>query len=107
MGKFEKVLELYDQMENDYATKNFIAQANARYILFGVNEDREKFPQFRPNLNEGLDVIAYSYLSVGCYFAENEKYDKTIEVLNKAATIIEYNHLPEQNRTKNPNYQIT
>jgi hypothetical protein len=99
MKRLEKALSLHERMEDDHTTQNYIAQANARYILFGVNEDVNRFPRFRPNLNEGLDVIAYSYLSVGCYCAEFEKFDIAIEILKKAATIIEYNHLPEQNRT--------
>jgi tetratricopeptide (TPR) repeat protein len=99
MERIEKALSLYGRMEEDHATKNFIAQANARYILFGVDESIDKFPRFRPNLNEGLDSIAYSYLSVGCYFSEYEEFEKAIEALNKAATVLEYNHLPEQNRT--------
>jgi hypothetical protein len=99
MGRIEKALSLYGRMEDDHTTKNFIAQANARYILFGVDESIDKFPRFRTNLNEGLDSIAYSYLSVGCYFAEYDIFDMAIEALNKAATVIEYNHLPEKNRT--------
>ncbi len=106
MKRLEKALSLYGRMEDDQTTKNFIAQANARYILFGVNEDIEKFPRFRANLNEGLDAITYSYLSVGCYCAEFQKFDIAIEALKKAATIIEYNHLPEQNRTHISSFHI-
>lgn len=106
MERLEKALSLYGQMENDQTTKNFIAQANARYILFQVYEDEKKFPRFRPNLNEGLNSIAYSYLTVGCYCAEFEKFDVAIEALIKAATIIEYNHLPEQNRTPISQFHI-
>jgi late competence protein required for DNA uptake (superfamily II DNA/RNA helicase) len=106
MKRIDKALNLYGQLESDHTTKNFVAQANARYILFGVDEDIEKFPRFRLNLNEGLDSIAYSYLAVGCYFAEYEMTDKAIDALNKAATIIEYNHLPERNRTNISSFHI-
>ncbi|HEY5591328.1 MAG TPA: DEAD/DEAH box helicase [Paludibacter sp.] len=106
MKRIEKALSLYGQMENDHTTKNFIAQGNARYILFGVNENPDNFPRFRHNLNEGLDSIAYSYLSIGCYFAEYERFEESIGALNKAATIIEYNHLPEQNRNHISSYHI-
>jgi len=106
MKRLEKALELYGQLEKDSIAKNFIAQANARYILFGVNEDIEKFPQFRSNLNEGIDRIAYSYLSAGCYFAEYEKYEEAIDALNKAAIAIEYNHSPEQNKISISSFHI-
>jgi tetratricopeptide (TPR) repeat protein len=106
MERIKKALNLYARMESDHTTKNFIAQANARYILFGVDESIEKIPRFRPNLNEGLDSIAYSYLSVGCYFAEYEESEMAINALNKAATIIEYNHLPEKNRTHVSSFHI-
>lgn len=106
MGKLEKAEELFKQLEVNSRIKNFIAQANARYILFGVNEPIENFPGFRSNLNEGLDAIAYSYLSIGCYFAEYQRIDESIEPLKKAATIIEYNHFPEQNRNQHSSYHI-
>lgn len=106
MERIEKALSLYSRMEDDHTTKNFIAQANARYILFGVDESIDKFPRFRTNLNEGLDSIAYSYLSVGCYFAEYGRFDMAIDAINKAATVIEYNHLPEQNRTPISTFHI-
>jgi len=106
MKRLEKALELYGQLEKDSTAKNFIAQANARYILFGVNEDIKKFPQFSSNLNESIDRIAYSYLSIGCYFAEYGKYDEAIDALNKAAIAIEYNHSPEQNKTYISSFHI-
>ena len=106
MGQLEKAISLYNIIEEDHTTKNFIAQANARYILFGVNESIDNFPKFRVNLNEGLDSIAYSYLSVGCYFAEYNQIDNSVEALKKAATIIEYNHLPIQNRSQLSSYHI-
>lgn len=106
MSKIEKVESVYSQMENDNTTQKFIAQANARYILFGVNEDRKKFPFFSQNLNEGLDFIAYTYLSIGCCFAEVEMIYKANEALSKAATIIEYNHFPNNNRNNISFYHI-
>lgn len=106
MKRLEKALELYGQLEKDSFAENLIAQANARYILFGVNEDIEKFPQFSPNLNERIDTIAYSYLSAGCYFAEYGKYDEAIKTLNKAAIAIEYNHFPKQNKTYISSFHI-
>lgn len=106
MGQIEKAISLYKIIEEDHTTKNFIAQANARYILFGVNESIDNFPRFRLNLNDGLDSIAYSYLSIGCYFAEYNQIDNSVEALKKAATIIEYNHLPLQNRSQLSPYHI-
>lgn len=106
MERIENALSLYGLIEDDHITKNFIAQANARYILFGVGENLDNFPRFRPNLNEGLDSIAYTYLSVGCYFAEYDKIDLAIDALNKAAIVIEHNHLPEKNRNHISSYHI-
>jgi hypothetical protein len=106
MERLEKALSLYGRMEDDRTTKNFIAQANARYILFGVDESIDNFPKFRTNLNDGLESIAYSYLSVGCYFAEYDRLNMSVAALNRAATVIEYNHLPEQNRINTSTFHI-
>ena len=54
MERIDKALSLYGRMEDYHTTKNYIAQANARYILFGVDESIDKFPRFRTNLNDGL-----------------------------------------------------
>lgn len=95
----EKAIELYKKLESDTASQNFFAQANARYILFGVKESQ--FPSFRENLNFGSDSLAFSYLSIGCTFYENKKRDIDMrKALEKAATFIEYNHFHEQNRTQ-------
>lgn len=93
---------LYAKLESRRydSAPNFVAQANARYILFNVNEPRSNFPAYRENLDDGLDGIAFCYLSIGCCLHEKTgvEYPETLKALEKCATILEYNHLPDQNR---------
>lgn len=99
--------QLLADLEQDSSTQNFIAQADARYILLSVNEPLENFPRFRENLDEGLDTIAYSYLAIGCSFAENsETRHMSYKALEKAATILEHNHLSVRNRNTYSRYHI-
>lgn len=92
---------------SDATVKNFITQGDARYILFDVNEPLDNFPKYRENLNQGLDSIAYSLLSMGCTLAESEFGCKeSIVALEKAADIISNNHRAIQNRTKYSSYHL-
>lgn len=99
---------LYARLESRRtdSAPNFIAQANARYILFNVNEPRESFPAYRTNLDEGLDGIAFCYLSVGCSLYEKSgiEHIETLKSLEKGGSILEYNHFPVQNRIEESSY---
>jgi len=44
--------------------QNLQAQANARYILYGVRESEANFPRFNPHLTEKSHQLAYLYLEV-------------------------------------------
>lgn len=98
----EYALYLFNRLESRRldSAPNFLAQANARYILFNVNESRENFPAYRSNLNEGLDGIAFSYLSIGCCLIEKAgfEYKEGIKALERGASALEFNHLPAINR---------
>ena len=100
----EKALQLFEDLEYSDDIQNFIAQANSRYILFNVNEPKDNFPRFTPNLDERLSSIAYTYLSVGCTFAENGKIDDAVIAFEKGASILEYIHVPDQNKTEESQY---
>lgn len=98
--------KIFSRLEDSERSSKFIAQANARYILFGVNEPVENFPNFKSNLTDGLNTLALTYLSIGCCYAENQLYDKSIESLKIGASLLEYNHFPKQNRTSNSQYYL-
>jgi len=72
----EKALEIYNRIEADSYSSNLFARANARYILFGVNESRVNFPPaLESNLDNGSEALAFSYLSIGCTLAEEGIFD--------------------------------
>lgn len=89
---------LFLRLQKDEEIQNYIAQANARYILFNVKEPISNFPNYTSFLDQRLNQIAIKYLSVGCSFAENEQFISSIQPLEIAAKIIEYAHRPQQNR---------
>lgn len=102
----EKALEIFERIENDRYSSNLFARANARYILFGVNEDRDNFPlALESNLDNGSDALAFSYLSIGCTLAEARIFDQHTKLsLEKGAELIEYTHLPTINRNNRSKY---
>jgi len=83
-----------------------LAHTSARYTLFNVNEPEENHPNFLSNLSSRADNLAFTYLEIGCSFAENQKIDLAKQALIKAAMLIEYNHLPKQNRNEFSKYYI-
>jgi len=83
-----------------------LAQTRARYALFNVNEPEENHPNFLPNLSSKADNLAFTYLEIGFSFAENQRFDLAKQALIKAAMLIEYNHLPKQNRNEFSKYYI-
>jgi hypothetical protein len=102
--RLEKALTLLEEIESNESIQNFIAQANSRYILFNVNEPIENFPRFTEELDKRLSSVAYSYLSIGCTLAENNEVENFPLAFEKGASILEYIHVPEQNRSKESQY---
>lgn len=103
-----KAAELYQKIEADNYSNNLFARANARYILFGVRENRENFPgTLESNLNFGSDSFAFTYLAIGCSLAEANIFtEQTKKSLEKGAEFIEYNHLPVINRVPQSGYYL-
>ncbi|WP_333624223.1 DEAD/DEAH box helicase [Sphingobacterium siyangense] len=104
----QKAVEIYQKIEADAYSMNLFARANARYILFGVEENRENFPgTLEYNLNSGSDSLAFTYLSIGCALAEGNIFnEQTKKALEKGAEFIEYNHLPIVNRCSQSKYYL-
>lgn len=103
----EKALNLFEKLENDGAVQNLIAQANAKNVLLEVNELTENFPNFTENLDEKINSIAFSYLSVACTLKENQINNEIVsKAFEKAGDMIHYIHLPQNNRKLNSNYYL-
>lgn len=67
----ERIVRILGRLNDDRTIQNFIAQANARYILLNTAEDRGGFPQYTI-ADDRLNMLALQYLNLGCSFAENE-----------------------------------
>lgn len=90
-------------INEDKTIQNLIAQANARYILFNTAEGKENFPAYTIK-DQNLNVLAFYYLSIGCIFGENNDLENAREPLEKGASILEYVHGSENNKTRLSNY---
>ena len=90
-------------VEKDRLLQNFIAQANARYILLNTSEDRANFPPYTIR-DDKLELLALYYLNIGCSFAENQSYKEAIVPLEKGASILESIHAAKFNRKLTSNY---
>lgn len=105
----QTALNLYARAEDDPFSQNIYARANARYILFGVDEPRSNFPKtLETNLDNGSDNLGFTYLSIGCTLFEqkSDQLEIMISSLEKGAEFIEYRHLPTQNRNKESHYYL-
>lgn len=104
----DTALNLLSRIEGDRDSKSIFARANARYILFGVNEQRENFPKtLEYNLDIGSDSLAFAYLCIGCSLFEYGQQNVQMRYcLEKGAEFIEYNHLPFKNRNVFSGYYL-
>ncbi|MGD6803946.1 DEAD/DEAH box helicase [Rossellomorea aquimaris] len=102
----KRALELLQKLENDKFVQNLIAQGDSRYILFNVHEPVDNFPNYTEGLNERLNHIALSYLSIGCSLAEDEELEKALSPLEKGANILEHVHNPLSNRQELSSYYV-
>jgi len=103
----EKAYQLFNELEEDSFTQNLIAQANAKNILLESNESFENFPNFTEGLDEKINHIAFSYLSIACNLKENGIYDEvTLKSFEKVGDIIHSIHAPQNNRKANSSYYL-
>jgi len=103
----EKASYLFKELEEDGFTQNLIAQANSKNILLEANEPFDNFPNYTENLDEKINYIAFSYLSIACTFKECEiNNEMALNAFEKAGDIIYYIHAPRINHKTNSNYYL-
>lgn len=99
----EQNIVRFKRINGDSLIQNFIAQANARYILFNTSENRANFPPY--TIEDGnLNILALYYLEIGCSFAENQDLENAREPMERGASILEYVHGSESNKNELSNY---
>ena len=70
-------------------------QAKARYILYGVHENEENFPNFDHQLTVKTVGLAFICLEVACSCLSKGNVDEAMNYFEKGASLLEYN-LPPQ-----------
>lgn len=99
----EENIERLRKVNSDEVLQGLIAQADARYILFNTSEQRENFPAY--TIQDGnLNILALYYLEIGCSFAENQSLESSREPMERGASILEFIHGSESNKTELSNY---
>ncbi|WP_066837163.1 DEAD/DEAH box helicase [Rufibacter ruber] len=101
-----KATQVYQKIEQDELAQNLIAESHARHILYNVNEPEENFPDFTLGLDDRLSTIAFSYISIGCQYAENKEYQLALDPLEKGANILRNIHAPLANRKDHSLYFV-
>jgi len=99
----EQNIERLKKVNSDELLQNLIAQADSRYILFNTSEQRENFPAYTLQ-DKNLNILALYYLEIGCSFGENQNLELGREPMEKGASILEFIHGSEANKTELSNY---
>lgn len=99
----EQNIERLQKVNSDERIQNLIAQADSRYILFNTSEQKENFPAYTLQDNN-LNILALYYLEIGCSFGENQNLELGREPMEKGASILEFIHGSEANKTELSNY---
>lgn len=87
MRTLEFCRHLLNELESP-TLRNFQRQADARYLLYNVNETN--LPRFNTNLNESLSIAAYMYISLGIDFHHYEQISESEKCFERAGSILEH-----------------
>ena len=103
----EKALQLFNELEEDTFTQNLIAQASSKNILLEANEPFDNFPNYTENLDEKINYIAFSYLSIACTLKEQQVNNEISNIaFEKSGDIIYQVHSPRNNKKENSNFYL-
>lgn len=103
----EKALQLFNELEEDAFTRSLIAQASSKNILLEANEPFENFPNYTENLDEKINHIAFSYLSIACTLKEQQVHNKISNIaFEKSGDIIYQVHSPKNNKKENSDFYL-
>lgn len=91
------------KVDKDGLLQNLIAQAKSRYILLNTFEQKENFPPY--TINDGnINILALYYIEIGCSFAENKNLELSREPMERGASLLEFIHGSESNKSELSNY---
>jgi replicative superfamily II helicase len=93
----------YEKLKKDRTLQNYIAQANARYILLNTQETFENFPAYTIE-NDKLNLLAFHFLNIGASLAESQALDAAREPLEQGAALLEFVHGAHTNRIHTSEY---
>ena len=99
-----ELIEKIAQRLNLSDAKIIEAQANARYILYGVREDEANFPRFRQDLTEKTHQQAFLCLEVACSFYDEGRFREAIVYFERGAELLEYNNATGVNEDNLTNF---
>ncbi|MDN5049656.1 DEAD/DEAH box helicase [Aliarcobacter butzleri] len=103
----EKALQLFKELEEDRFTQNLIAQVSSKNILLEANEPFENFPNYTENLDDKINYIAFSYLSIACALKEQQVHNEIANIaFEKSGDIIYQVHSPKNNKKENSNFYL-
>ncbi len=106
MPSLQQIEKIAKRLEQYSTYKTMQAQANARYILYGVHEDEANFPQFDQRLTFRSENTAYICLEVACTYYKNEQYVSASNYFNRGAQLLEYNYANSQTEIPERAYNL-
>ena len=83
MPTLQKIEEIKKLLDGSTTYTTLQAEANARYILYGVKEDEANFPRFDAKLTTKTQSLAYLYLEMACTYIREGKTADHAENLQK------------------------
>ncbi|MGL6028991.1 MAG: hypothetical protein ACRC0M_04355, partial [Legionella sp.] len=76
------------EAHNKKGIRNLFAQSSASYVLHEVNENRDNFPHFDPNLGDKVTTSAYAILAAGVSLHEVQPSLKSSAAIKEAASLL-------------------
>lgn len=101
-----ELIERISQRLNMPDAENIQAQANARFILYGVREDKSNFPRFNSRLTEKTHQQAFLCLEVACSFYDEGHFQEALVYFERAAELLEHNNATLDNEDYLANFNL-
>ena len=103
MRSLELCMRLYTELRNS-RIDNLKKQADARYLLYGVNEPN--MPRFNVTLSNDLSLVAYLYISLGLDFYYYQRIVESNDCFEQAGMILEHIHRDKKYQDEVSQYSL-
>lgn len=106
MATLQNIEKIASLLVDNSVCRNTSAQAKARYILYGVQEDEANFPRFNVDLTIKAGQISFLCFEIACTYYEKQDKENASIFYAKGAELLEHCYFKEKNTEESSDFYI-